>query len=371
VAGDPGAADGSGVTLARHLARRIEAEGPISLAAFMGEALGHPRFGYYVTRDPLGETGDFTTAPEISQMFGELLGLWCADAWLRMGSPGSVRLIELGPGRGTLMADALRAIGRAMPDFRRVLTVHLVETSPVLRQRQRAALGDEPSWHDRLEDVPDGPALLLANEFFDALPIHQFQRTAEGWAERLVALDNAAGDEPCFRLVLGPPMPLEGEAPIGTVIERSPAGLAVAAAIAGRLARSGGVALIVDYGYAGPATGDTLQAVRRHAFAPVLEAPGEADLTAHVDFTALAGAARGVEAYGPVDQGAFLNALGIRERTAVLARRPDQAEAVDAALHRLTAPEAMGTLFKALALTGPGFGPPAGFDPPRPDAAGG
>ena len=354
-------------TLAHALARRIALEGPLTVGAFMAEALGHPRHGYYMKQDPFGAAGDFVTAPEISQMFGELIGLWCADSWQR--------LIELGPGRGTLMADALRAAA-ILPPFRAAIRVHLVETSPALRERQRAALGDQATWHDRLEEVPPGPSLVIANEFFDALPIRQVQRTVHGWAERLVDLDpESPEDDPRFRFVLelgrSPGRNLIPDSlrdsPVGSIVEVSPASQSVARLLGARLAEQGGAALVIDYGYAdGPAVGDTLQALRKHAFAPVLEAPGEADLTAHVDFASLASAARdgGADAYGPVTQGEFLLRLGIQQRAQVLKRtaNPKQAADIDSALDRLVGGEGMGTLFKALALSTPGFGPPAGFE---------
>lgn len=337
------------------LAAQIAATGPIPVARYMAECLAH----YYATRDPLGARGDFTTAPEISQMFGELIGLWVADLWQRAGRPTPIRLVELGPGRGSLMADLLRATAR-VPGF--APAIHLVETSPPLRAEQACRV-PQASWHDRLAGVPDdAPLLLIANEFFDALPIRQLVRTAQGWRERMVAwsdgrLAPVPGPMPVDALV----PPALARAPEGTIVEIAPAASATAAEIGARLAAQGGAALIVDYGYAGPATGDTLQAIRAHAFADPFADPGEADLTAHVDFAALAQAA-GVQAYGPVDQGALLEALGLQARARTLAAaRPDQAEAVQAAAARLTAPEAMGTLFKALALIGPGWPHPAGF----------
>jgi NADH dehydrogenase [ubiquinone] 1 alpha subcomplex assembly factor 7 len=353
--------------------RRIAAEGPLTVAAFMAEALGHPRHGYYATRDPLGAAGDFTTAPEISQMFGELLGLWCADAWIRAGAPPRVLLVELGPGRGTLMADALRA-ARGVPGFRAAAEVHLVETSPVLRARQAETLrGEAPAWHDDLSAVPDGPMLLVANEFFDALPVRQFQRTERGWRERRVDADPATGG---LRLALDPapsaaevliPESVRRGAPVGSVAEVSPASRQTARAIGERLAAHGGAALVVDYGHDRPGAGDTLQAVRGHAYADVLDAPGEADLTAHVCFASLADAARagGADAHGPVGQGDLLVRLGIRERAEALTRRhPGRAAEVAAARDRLIGPDAMGTLFRALALTPAGAPAPAGFGPP-------
>ncbi len=369
-------------TLAHHLAARILLDGPLSVAAFMGEALGHPRFGYYMRQDPFGVAGDFTTAPEISQMFGELVGLWCVDAWARLGGPAPFHLVELGPGRGTLMQDALRAAA-LVPAFRDAAQVHLVETSPTLRARQHttlgATLGATPvTWHDRLEDVPDGPTLLIANEFFDALPIRQIQKTNHGWFERLIDVDpDSPPDAPRFRFVLEAfgssgsrlvPDSLR-DAPEGSVVEVSPASRSVARLIGQRIAAAPGAAVLIDYGYPhGPAVGDTLQALRKHAFAPVLDSPGEADLTAHVDFASIAAAARegGADAFGPVDQGAWLTSLGIGPRADALKRTATRKQAadIDSALNRLIAPDQMGTLFKVLALTSPGLGAPAGFEAP-------
>lgn len=364
-------------SLSTHLRRRIAVEGPLSVATFMTEALAHPRFGYYTTGDPIGAEGDFITAPEISQMFGELVGLWCAHTWTQMGAPNPVLLVELGPGRGTLMQDALRAAAM-LPAFRAAVRLHLVETSPVLRRRQAEALTDiAPAWHDRLSDLPPGPMLIVANEFFDALPIRQFQRTDHGWFERLVDIDPAtAEDEIRFRFVLDA-NPARGAllvppalraAPPGSIVEIGPAGLSVAREIGERLARHPGAALIMDYGYdQGPAVGETLQAVCRHRYAPVLEAPGQADLTVHVDFTSLAAAAcaAGARSVGPIGQGTFLRGLGIVERAQTLKRNASlkQAADVDAALHRLVDDNAMGSLFRVMALTDPHLDTPAGFPP--------
>ncbi|MEI6558755.1 MAG: SAM-dependent methyltransferase [Rhodospirillaceae bacterium] len=360
--------------LLRHLARRIRLEGPLTVADFMAEALGNPRHGYYITADRFGAAGDFITAPEISQMFGELIGLWCADCWDRLGRPAEVTLVELGPGRGTLMADALRAMSGVLPAFADAVRLHLVETSPLLRRRQDEALARwTPVWHDSLSEIAEGPPLLLvANEFFDALPVRQFQLTPEGWAERMIDL---APDGLSLRFVLGspgglttliiPPRLRAGGLAVGTVIDLAPAGQAVARELGRRLAAGGGAALIVDYGHTAPVPTDTLQALRRHRPVPVLADPGEADLTTHVDFTALAEAARGAgaRAFVPVTQAALLRALGIDTRAATLRRAagPDQAREIDAALERLTAGGAMGRLFKALALTGPDGPVPAGF----------
>jgi NADH dehydrogenase [ubiquinone] 1 alpha subcomplex assembly factor 7 len=356
--------------LADSLRRRIAIDGPLTVAQYMAEALGHPRHGYYATRDPLGTAGDFITAPEISQMFGELIGLWCADAWVRMDAPDPVSLVELGPGRGTLMADALRAAGWAMPAFRRAIEIHLVETSPALRAAQaRALVAAEPTWHDGLDTVPERPALVVANEFFDALPIRQWLCTADGWHERLVDRDEQTDS---LRFVLArradPTVPALVPAAIaaepGALVESAPAALNQAALLGARLAKHGGAVLIIDYGPASPTPGDTLQAVSRHRSVHPLAAPGEADLTAHVDFRALAGAARraGVVVHGPIPQGQFLAALGIAERARRLAEaRPDRAASIDAARRRLVAPDQMGMLFKAMVLAHPAVGLPAGF----------
>jgi len=354
--------------LARHLRRLIAVDGPIPVSRFMAEALGHPEHGYYMTRDPLGADGDFVTAPEVSQMFGELIGLWCAETWRAMGAPARVLLAELGPGRGTLMTDALRAAA-VLPDFLAAVEVHLVETSPALRTCQRQRLGARvTAWHDHVDRLPVGPLLLIANEFFDALPIRQLQRTADGWHERLVSTG-----ENDFSFVLAPePLPCAllsaaaAAAPVGSTIELAPGREGMMAAIAERLAREGGAALVIDYGHGGTGTGDTLQAVRRHAFAKVLADPGSADLTAHVDFQALREAAGGAGArvYGPVPQGDFLLALGIDERAARLTAgaAPEVGARIRQARERLVSAEQMGRLFKVLAVTAPSLPVPAGFE---------
>lgn len=356
--------------VAEVLRRRIATTGPITVAEFMETALGHSRYGYYLTRDPFGVAGDFTTAPEISQMFGELVGLWCAVVWRTMGEPDPFVFAELGPGRGTLMADALRAT-LGVPGFHAAARLHLVETSPLLRARQRNALGPAAAsaeWHDTFAGLPPGPLVLVANEFLDALPIRQFQRSAQGWSERMI--DSGDGG---FRFVLGPPHPVAALVPAalarareGSIVEVSPAASALAHSIATRIAAAGGAALLVDYGHGLAAAGDTLQAVKAHAFHPVLAAPGEADLTHHVDFAALAEAARtaGARVLGPVAQGDFLAALGIRERAAMLTASASavQAHDVHRALNRLVDAAEMGTLFKAMALTHPGLAAPPGFE---------
>ena len=352
--------------LAAALRARIRRDGPLSVATYMRLCLTHPTLGYYRRGTRIGRAGDFITAPEVSQMFGELIGLWCAVLWRSMGRPPRVGLVELGPGRGTLLADALRA-ARGVPGFCDAIRLHLVEANRTLRAAQRARLARaRPAWHDEFEAVPRGPLLVVANEFFDALPIRQFERVGDGWRERVVALDPASG---ALRFgttgAVHPGVVGLAGAPAGAVVERAPAREALAAAVAGRVATDGGAALIVDYGHAAPGLGDTLQAVRRHRTHPVLGDPGEADLTAHVDFPALAWAARrrGARVFGPVAQGRFLQALGIEARAVRLQRRAnaDQAAAIDSGLRRLTAPGGMGTLFKALALAHPALPPPPGF----------
>jgi NADH dehydrogenase [ubiquinone] 1 alpha subcomplex assembly factor 7 len=346
----------------------IRRAGPISTARFMALALAHPTLGYYARHDPLGAAGDFVTAPEISQVFGELVGLWLGRAWSDLGRPDPCLLVELGPGRGTLMADLLRAAA-LVPGFRASLRLHLVETSERLRGLQRARLaGETVHWHAVLDEVPPGPMLLVANEFLDALPVHQLVATRRGWVERLVDL---AGSELVLTLSERPSdlarqLPASEKA-LGQIAEVSPMRSKVAAAIGRRLAADGGVALLIDYGAWADVTGDTLQAVRDHAPWPVLNTPGEADLSSHVDFRALGEAARdaGAAVYGPVPQGPFLRAMGIDLRIARLLERanPGQRRQLRAALFRLTDGGAMGELFKVLALAGPGA-PPPGFTAP-------
>ncbi len=362
------------MTLAEHLCRRIAAEGPISVAEFMAEALAHPTLGYYTTRDPLGARGDFITAPEVSQMFGELVGLWSALAWQAMGSPNPIRLVELGPGRGTLMADALSA-ARVVPGFVDAVRVDFVEINPVLRACQKETMAARAprqavAWHDWFDDVPEGPLIVLANEFFDALPVRQFKRAPDGWRERLV--DATEDGRFVFALsdVRQPLVPptwddILGDVPEDGTVEVSPAACAIAGLVAERIARARGAALFVDYGPEQSAPGDTLQAVRAHDYEDPLAAPGEADLTAHVDFAALAhvGVRAGVRALGPVTQGAFLGRLGIGARAEILMKNapPEVARDVKLALHRLTSPEAMGTMFKVLGYIHTAHEPPPGF----------
>ncbi|MDH5750198.1 MAG: SAM-dependent methyltransferase [Rhodospirillales bacterium] len=370
----------SAPSLSDHLRGRIESEGPLTVAQYMAEALSNPDFGYYMNRDPFGIEGDFITAPEISQMFGEIIGLWCAVLWQGLGAPAPFNLVELGPGRGTLMADLLKAAA-VQPGFLDAARVHLVETSPVLTAAQEKTLSGvplktPPQWHRRLEDVPEGPMLLIANEFFDALPIRQFVRGRDGWSERLVGVDAGADPEQgslVLQFEMSPPLAGAPEVPddfqdaaVGSVFEVCPDAQAMVQAIAARIARSGGAALIVDYGHPSSAIGETLQAVKGHSFHDILADPGEADLTAHVDFGALAEAAnRGadggaVQVLGPVPQGAFLERLGLSARAAILLEgaSPEQAEDIRSAQFRLTDVSAMGSLFKVLALAQPGLAVP-------------
>lgn len=350
--------------LEKALKARIAREGPISISAYMTETLLHPRYGYYRQARPIGKEGDFTTAPEISQIFGELVGLWLADRWEALGRPDPVSLVELGPGRGTLMADILRAL-QVMPDLRRALDVHLVETNEHLRELQ--AEKTDATWHNDLSTVPEGPILLVANEFFDAMPIRQFEKTAAGWRERLVDLEDGR-----LALGLGPPsaqVSLIPEAvagaPVGAIAEVCAPAISICGDIAQRIAKDGGAALIIDYGYSESAPGDTLQAVRRHEYVDIFSKPGETDLTAHVDFEQLTRAAcqAGARVAGPVTQGEFLKALGIEVRAAILSRSTtDKREAIGAAVRRLTAPDIMGDLFKVIGIvphsmseTPPGF----------------
>jgi NADH dehydrogenase [ubiquinone] 1 alpha subcomplex assembly factor 7 len=346
--------------LARLLTQRIRETGPITLADYMAECLLHPVHGYYTTRDPFGTKGDFTTAPEISQMFGELLGLALAQAWLDRGSPAPFTLAELGPGRGTLMADILRAT-KGVPGFHAAAQVLLVEASPVLRDRQAATLSSyAPTWVDRIEDGPDGPLLLVANEFLDALPVRQFQHGPRGWHERLIGLrDDTLSFGLSAPLPQVPETPAFQNAPDGTLVEDNLTARVAVAAVASRLARHGGVAYWIDYG-GWRSQGDTLQALRQHKPDDPLAHPGQADLTAHVDFEPLAALA---PAFAYDMQGAFLTRLGIDARAERLAQNLTGAalESHWAAHRRLTHAEEMGSLFKVLAITSAGAPPPPGF----------
>ncbi|MEA2986216.1 MAG: dehydrogenase [ubiquinone] 1 alpha subcomplex assembly factor 7 [Alphaproteobacteria bacterium] len=360
--------------LEAEIRRLISIAGPMPIAQYMATCLSHPIHGYYMTRDPFGATGDFITAPEISQMFGELIGLWAGAVWRQMGSPENIRLVELGPGRGTMMADALRA-AKVVPDFHSAIVVHLVELSPVLQQVQQQRLerfGVPVLWHKALEDVPDGPAIILANEFFDALPVHQAIKQEDGrWHERVVMADSNGN------FMLGAPFgplphldrllpPRVRDAPPGSVFEwRTDS---VALEIGRRVARNG-AALVIDYGHVETEVGDTVQAVGEHAYVNPLVAQGLVDLTAHVDFQSLAEAAESIGAriHGPLHQGKFLRRLGIETRAATLKAKapPDTMSEIDAQVERLTGSGAreMGTLFKVLGIGDPKLGMLPGFEP--------
>lgn len=342
----------------RSIRHRIALEGPLTVAAVMEQALAG-QSGYYRDTDPLGPEGDFITAPEVSQMFGELIGLWCVDTWQRLGSPASFQLVEIGPGRGTLMADALRA-ARVAPDFLGAKHVNLIEISTALKEKQAEKLGDHaPAWRDSLTDVPAGPMILIANELFDALPIHQFEMTAQGWRERVVGL---AGDD--LQFGHAPPSSAlallraaHARAEPGAIAEVSPASIALMDGIARRLVKQGGAALVIDYGPADSGLGDSFQALKNHRYHMPLQELGSADLTAHVDFASLVETAQqaGALAFGPVTQGDFLRALGIELRADMLAKKSDLATAgiLRRQVHRLIAPEQMGRLFKVIGVAGP------------------
>lgn len=349
--------------LTQVLLTRIASDGPMTMADYMTECLLHPTLGYYSTQDPLGAAGDFTTAPEISQMFGEMLGLSLAQAWMDQGAPSSFVLAEVGPGRGTLMADILR-VARSVPGFVDAAEVNLVEASPVLRQKQRETLGGNPVWHDTVDTLPeDKPLFLVANEFFDALPIRQFQREDDGWCERLVSRRDGA-------LIAG----LGGKAPVpvlahrledtknGEIVEICPASGPIANAIGTRIEGSGGAALIIDYGD-WRSLGDTLQAMRAHKHVNPFDTPGRADLTAHVDFEVLAEATPSAHSK-LTPQGVFLERLGITPRAQALAANleGDTLETHIAAHRRLTHPHEMGNLFKVLALFSTSGTPPPGCE---------
>ena len=354
--------------LARILADRIVRDGPIGVDEWMAACLGDPAHGYYRAGVPVGAAGDFTTAPEVSQVFGELLGAWSVAIWAAIGRPAPLRLVELGPGRGTLMADALRATARPAPDFHRALDLHLVEINPDLRALQRRAIARPATWHDDFARVPDGPCVVVANEFLDALPVRQILRCADGWRERRVGFDGARFVfVPGPVLVDPPPEAVREDAPPGAVVELPVVALGTVDALACRARHAATVALFVDYGPLASGVGDTLQAVSGHAAADPLDRPGAVDLTAHVDFAAIARAARqaGLRVWGPVPQGVFLARLGLHARAAMLTKTasPAQRIAIERGCARLIGDAAMGRLFKALVLASPHFDSiPPGFE---------
>ncbi len=360
--------------LENEIRRLIAVAGPMPVSRYMSLCLTHPSFGYYITRDPFGAQGDFTTAPEVSQIFGELLGLWALSVWRMMDEPERVNLVELGPGRGTMMRDALRA-ARVLPAFRNALSVHMVEISPTLEQVQRSALSDVEvplDWHRTLHDVPDtGATIILANEYLDALPVHQMVRQPDGWHERVIGLDGNGA----FRLGVAPdPLPQFDrflperirQAPLGSIFEwRNDLHTFDIA----RRVRDRGAALFVDYGHSESDVGETLQSVNEHAFSDPLSAPGLADITAHVDFQMLGQAAEsmGAAVQGPVTQGHFLGELGIEARAGALRKGAsgEQAANITAAVARLTESgrTGMGDMFKVMAICDPKLGPLPGLQP--------
>ena len=353
------------MSLGRRLQALIRQGGPLTVAQYMHACLHDQADGYYATRPRLGEAGDFLTAPLASQMFGELIGLWCVEAWRRLGSPARLVWAEVGPGDGTLIKDALRA-ARLEPAFLAAAELWLVEPSGPLAELQRAALaasGTSPRWAQSLEQLPaQAPLLLVANEVLDCLPARQFVRTDQGWTERLVGLDQAG--ELAFGLS---PRPLNERVPDaapGAVLEVSAAQEGFGAAIGARVATQGGAALLIDYGRAQPGFGDTLQALRSHRKVGPLQTPGEADLTVHADFPAVLAAARaaGARTAPLLTQAELLGRLGIGARAQALRQaRPDRAEAIGRQLQRLVAPDQMGELFKAACIHAPGLAPP-GFE---------
>jgi SAM-dependent MidA family methyltransferase len=363
--------------LLAEIKKLIKSSGPIPVWRYMELCLMHPQHGYYLSRDPLGREGDFITAPEVSQMFGELLGLWAASVWKAIGSPPLLRLIEIGPGRGTMMSDALRAL-RVLPPLYQALSIHLVEVNPVLRDKQKAALSGsrDITWHDTIDDVPDGPSVIFANEYFDVLPIHQAVKGENGWHERTVELDSngklvfGVANEliPRFEVLL--PAWVRA-APIGAVFEWRPD--AEIMKIASRVRDQDGAALIIDYGHLRSDAGDTFQAIARHSFADPLNNPGQADVTAHVDFQALVRAAEdlGAAVHGPVPQGDFLKRLGIETRAVNLMTKASQeaSEDISSALNRLIGGGrgSMGQLFKVLGISEPNLTTLAGFADEAPD----
>lgn len=350
--------------LARRIVDLIEALGPIPVNEYMALCLFDPHDGYYTTREPFGQTGDFVTAPEISQMFGELIAVWLHSAWTTLGRPLPVTIAEIGPGRGTLMKDVLRTLLRLEPELAEKATFAMIEVSPRLKTIQAATLAAsacEITWHETISTLPDQPLLIVGNELFDAVPIRQFVKTDKGWRERMVGLDDR--DELSFMAGLATLDPAllpadAGDAPAGAIVELAPARSALMAATAGRIASRGGAGLFIDYGHLEAGVGDTFQALRRHAHEPVLANPGEADLTSHVDFSALAGAAKavGLETFSAT-QGEFLLALGLLERAGMLGANADETvrEKLTGEVERLAGPQAMGSLFKVLTILPPGL----------------
>lgn len=356
-------------TLEDIIRQQILIDGPMDLGAFMSLALGHPEHGYYMKQDPFGKDGDFTTAPEVSQMFGELIGAWVADIWMRAGSPTRMHLLECGPGRGTLMSDILR-VTAAVPGFHNALQIYLMETSPVLRAKQAECLSSySPQWISQLLEISDeAPLICLGNEFLDALPVRQLQKTEDGWRERMIAVND--NDDLILGLADVSPAHVSAiptqDYPVGTIYEIAPVRDLFVKELSERIHRCGGAALFVDYGYDAEGVGDTLQALRAHEFVSILETPGDADLTAHVDFCAVKqrGEAEGLIASNIVSQTAFLKSLGLDQRRDILRKSAldSQKTEIDSGYERLTSPDQMGELFKVLSLYHPNWPAPAGFE---------
>lgn len=345
------------LSAAHILAEKIDRDGPIALSEYMSIA----NMAYYAAKDPIGEDGDFVTAPEISQMFGELVGIWLADLWMRKGRPDHVHYVELGPGRGTLAADARRAMGKfgCDPD------IHFVENSPVLKAKQ-ATLHNSAAWHETIDSLPtDAPLLVVANEFFDALPVEQFVSTEAGWRRHMVARErNKFIAIPGTEAIQNQVSSASAGLPVGTILESSPVSVQILGELSNRIAMQGGVIVIIDYGYDRPGTGSTLQAVKDHLPVSPFDSPGTSDLTAHVDFHTLGNIAktRLLSVHGPAEQGQWLKALGIDQRAQKLAESdPKQADAIRAAHHRLTHLDEMGRLFRVMAATSMDWPEPEGF----------
>ncbi len=349
--------------------KEISGGGPITVSRYMELALAHPQFGYYMKQDPFGEGGDFITAPEISQMFGELIGIWAAVVWQGMGEPEKINLVELGPGRGTLMADCTRAAS-ALEKFEEAIRIYFVETSPTLREIQKKSLLSPdmrmPAWRDNFDDVGDGPLIVIANEFFDALPIDQYEKSDNGWHVRCIDWDNELS---ALKYTLGDKLEDESSipadlriAPPGAIFEHCSIAENIISSISERIKKHGGAALIIDYGHIERGIGDTLQALKNHSYFDPLLSPGEADITAHVDFSLLADVAEGVgvNVFGPVPQGAFLSRLGLRQRAdrLMLGASKEQIEEIESTHARLVGADQMGTLFKVIAISSEGLGVP-------------
>ncbi len=356
--------------LEERLVDLIRLKGPITVADYMADALGHPHDGYYMSRTPFGADGDFTTAPEISQIFGELIGLWLLENWRALGSPSDFNLVEFGPGRGVLMEDILRAT-RLRSEFTNAACLWLLETSGRLRveqQKRLRASGVKPLWADEFADIPPAPTLIVANEFFDCLPLRQFQRVDRGWRERMVDID----DDGRLAFCLGktpPPadykLPGDQDSEPGDIFEINFAAREFLTEVVAGLVAHGGAALIIDYGHVASGLGDTLQAVRKHRYWPALSTPGEADLTAHVDFGALADVAVDASAavYGPTSQGRFLERLGLALRTEMLCKDKleEEQRKIRAGSDRISAPDKMGEIFKVMCIASPDLPAPPGF----------